>query len=271
MRFLNALLFAIMISLSAISSGFAGDMKQEIQSERVDYILNAAFARYGYDPYRTIGLDRNSVRLKIKKAPKDSTQAGIYSHFTLAGDFELLADYDAIDLAKPATGYGMSLGIAVHTNGPLGAVFLSRSHHADWSSCLIVTRELPGEPEKKYEAEPFSTSAKKGRLGIRRTGKELILLAAENKGELKELKRIPFGADPINQIRFYCDTGGAELPIDGRFSSIVVRADAINGAAFPPDTRWPWTKWLLVFSLPVFLAGLVLLILKRRRNRHENS
>jgi len=146
-------------------------------------------------------------------------------------------------------------------------VFLTRSHHPDWGQCLILTRERPGEGGPTYDAESFPATARKGRMGIRRIGTEIVLLAGDRGAEPTEIKRIAFTGEPIHQIRLYADTGGADLPLEGRFSEIVIRAESIDGAALPPKSAWPWTTYLLLASLGLCGLYVALFLRRRRRNR----
>ena len=57
---LLALLTALTMLLGAAPAA-AGEMLAEIRPDRVDYLLNAGFARYGLQPLRTIGLERSGV------------------------------------------------------------------------------------------------------------------------------------------------------------------------------------------------------------------
>lgn len=245
------------LSLLAALTGMAGagEMKDGVDTRKTDYFLNAAFGRHGFDPMRTLALDRGGVRVRLGKTPKGSTQSGVYSHFTLAGDFELLADYEVYSLPKPNAGYGIGFGLAVHTRGPAGAVFLTRSSHADWGQCVVWTHEKPGESGPTYESNPTPMPAKTGRLGVRRVGTELVLLSANSpKAEPVEIARVPFGPEPVYQVRLFGDNGGADGPLDGRLSNLVVRAESITGAAIPPDTRWSVTTWTLLASLGMLLV-----------------
>ena len=262
---------AVLALLFTATACPAGEMLAEIRADRVDYFLNAGFARYGLEPLKTVGLERSGVRFRINKGTKSETQTGIYSHFSLKGDFEFLADYEVINLPKPTAGNGMSLGIAAHTAGPVGSVFLTRSHHPEWGTCLIATREVPTKDAgPTYSADSFSTASRKGRLGLRRVGKEVVLLAGEVNGELAELKRLPFTADPITQLRFYADTGGAEMPVEGRFTNIVMRAESIDGAPVPPAGGTHWTTYLLLASCGLAAACGLIYFRRWRANRDQD-
>lgn len=261
----------ILATFATASGASAGEMLAELRADRLDYFLNASFSRYGLEPLKTIGLERSGVHFRINHGTKTETQTGVYSHFSLKGDFEFLADYEVLNLSKPTAGYGMSLGIAAHTAGPVGSVFLTRSHHQDWGTCLIATREVPvsgGKPE--YTADSFPTAARKGRLGLRRVGSEIVLLAGDAGKEFVELKRLPFTAEPITQLRIYADTGGAETAVEGRFTNIVIRAESIDGAPVPPDGGTHWTTYLLLASCAVGVAGGLIYFRRWRANRDQD-
>ncbi len=245
----------------------AGDMAAEIRTDKLSYFLNAAFGRYGTGPGRGLALERTGVRLRLINAAKDGTQVGVYSHFSLAGDFEVSAAYEALNLGKPATGYGASFGFAVHTSGPAGAVMVARSHSPDGVEAVAVTREKPKDGGGfDYDSQSFATKAVRGRLVVRRVGTGVTVLAGERAAAPVELTRFEFGPDPVYQVRLYADTGGDGLVVDGRLADLHVRADAINGAAVPPDDGWPWTIWLFLASTVLLAVGGVTAVRRRRAN-----
>ncbi len=264
---------ALAFALLAAPVAAAGDMAAEIRSDKVDYFLSAAFARYGPDPRRTVAPDKAGVRFKLARLPKDQSNVGVYSHFALGGDFEVAVDYEVVGMPAPTTGYGMQVGVAVHTHGPTGAVFLQRENHPTEKQCWMVTRETPkldSADGKDYDTQSFPASAAKGRLVLRRQGAELALLAGEKGAPPAELKRVPLGVGPVYQVRLFADTGGADLPLDARFTNLSIRADTITGLAMPPSTGWPWTSWLLLGSVVLLLAYAVLFV-RRRRGRDRDG
>lgn len=241
----------------------------ELRSDKIAYFLSAAFAPHGYAGVKVAAVDKDGVRFRLPRPPKETSQSGLYSHFTLSGDFEFAADYAIVAMPKPAVGYGASVGLAVHTHGPGGAAFVTRTHDKDMGQCWLATHETPSESGKAYASTPTPTKALRGRLALRRAGAELTLLAAERGAPLAELKKLPFGPDPVYQIRLFADTGGADLTIDARFSNIVIKADAISGAAVPPAGGWRWTTWLLLGSVGVLALYTFLAVRRWRKNRDE--
>lgn len=258
-----------LLLLLAAGPAHAGEMVAEIRTDKVDYFLSAAFARYGHDAVKAAAPDKAGVRLRLARPPKDKSNAGMYGHFTLGGDCEFLADYELVSLPKPSTGYGAQIGLALHTHGPGGAVFVSRGATPDSGGCWSAVHETPNADRtgKDYATDTFPAAAPRGRMGVRREGTEAVVLASEKGAPLKELKRFPLGADPVYQVRVFADTGGADVALDGRLYNFVIRAESITGAPAPPAAGWAWTTWLLVGSAAVAAPAGWLAVRRRRRDR----
>ncbi|MFO0881486.1 MAG: hypothetical protein U0840_29655 [Gemmataceae bacterium] len=262
--------FWLLLLLPAAAAAGEKAKGDEIRTDRLNYFLNAAFGRYGAGPGRGLLMERSGVRMRLAGAPKDSTQVGAYSHFSLAGDFEVSAAYEVLSLGKPSTGYGASFGFAVHTQGRAGSVMVCRSCGSDGVEAVGVTRELPKEGGGfDYEAQSFPTRAKKGRLAIRRSGDRVTVLAAEKAAVPAPLASFTFSTDPVYQVRVYADGGGDPVTVDGRLSDLHIRADHINGAATPPDAGWSWTTWLLLASCGLLAVGGGLVVRRRWAGRAD--
>ena len=263
----------ILILLLLAPALSAGDMAAEIRSDRVDYLLAAAFARYGPDTRRTITPDQAGVRFRLGKLPDGEHQVGVYSHFVLVGDFEIGVDYEVAVMATPQEGYGLQIGLAVHTHGPGGAVFVQRVNHPENKICWQVTHETTksdGDEGKVYATKNYPSLEKTGHFVMRRSGKMLTVSASEKNGPPQELQTLELGPEPIYQIRLFADTGGADLPILARFSNLSIKADAITGLATPPSSAWSWTTWLLLLSVMALLLYAFLFVRRRRRDRDDD-
>src|SRR4051812_5635044 len=112
--------------LVAVAAARGGDPVAALDAGADVRLLDSHFARYGYVPARTVVRDTHGVRIRLPSGVPNIGQTGLYSYFSVAGDFEFSATYELIDLPAPRGGYGVSCGIAVDTQGPGGSVAVAR-------------------------------------------------------------------------------------------------------------------------------------------------
>jgi hypothetical protein len=269
------MLIAALLALGTGALAAAGEMKMELGSDSDRKLFSARFARYGYNPFKTIVIDpKGGVRFRLPSGAKDIPQTGIYSFFAIAGDFEIVTTYDWTDVTPPREGYGMSCGLAIELDGkaPVGqlrSVSVARGHlPGKPGEVYLVTREVVTEDKSDYQTEHFPIRAKKGKLGMRREKDEVILLVAENlKDELRELARVTFTEATIRKTRLYADPGGSATFMDVKFLDFHVRAEEVTGGIPLRDQKFAWAWWLTFGGF--VLVGTVLFILYRREKRRQ--
>src|SRR5262245_36903256 len=119
----RAVIVVVVVFLTAMTAR-AGEPTDVVDCAADVRLFDSHFARYGYQPTRTIAKEPKGVRIRLPARAVNVVQTGLYSYFSLAGDFEVTADYELIDLPPPQGGYGVSCGIGVDTLGPGGMVAL---------------------------------------------------------------------------------------------------------------------------------------------------
>ena len=243
---------AILLVLASAATAKAGDkMKQEIDASKNVRLLDIQFARYPI-PTRVVSRDGYGIRFVVPAGIKKMPQAGVYSFFAMAGDFEVTAGYQVFNLPGPKDGYGVSVGIAVDTEGPGGTVSLARGQLVGMNTGYIITR--PKQNDKDTDFEHFSSSAKAGKLILRREKGEVICSVMEGpKDTLRELKRVKFTEAPIRKVRLFADTGGSPTALDARLWGVRIMAAEISGAIPYQEEGGGLWLWLAVVGLA--LAG----------------
>jgi hypothetical protein len=203
------------------------------------------FTRYGYQPTKTIIHDPQGIRFYLPASQQSIEQTGIYSSFTVAGDFEISATYDVTSISPPVGGYGASVGIVADTDGPGGMIALARGIQAGKGPGYMVTRGTTDGGEKKYDGTHHPTTAKTGRLVLRREKKEVICLVSDTpQEEPHELARMPFPQDSI-KVRLVADNGGSHTTVDARLNELRIRGFEIVGGIpkYEPPKPWGWWWW----------------------------
>ena len=171
--------FATVLFLLLCAVGQAQDgekRKTKLDTVANPRLFDTLFSRYGFAPLKTLQRRDKWIRIRLpgKIGKKKTTQTGIYSYVSLAGNFTVEAKYFWGAVPNPDEGYGMSCGLALDTNGPPGMLALARNFSKDkGGSGYAVTRGKPDDDGKvKYDTKIFPTTAKKGRLSMRRENDE---------------------------------------------------------------------------------------------------
>jgi hypothetical protein len=266
----NRLSYVSAALLLAAPAAFGGNPVAELDCAADTRLLDSHFARYGYRTTRSVVRDNRGVRIWLPTATAGVGQTGLYSYFALAGDFEVSAAYELLDLPPPQAGYGASCGIAVDTQGAGGSVALARGQAPKQPPGYVVTRGLPGDGGPKYETAYHPSAARAGRLVLRREKAAVVCLAADGPAaELRELCRVPFVPDTVRQVRVFADPGGSKTAVDVRLTQVRVRAAEIAGGVPTFDPRHG-TGWWWVAGGGCATAAAVLVIHRRRRLRANN-
>jgi hypothetical protein len=238
--------------------GRAGPMRAELKlAQPKGKSLRNLFEVYGYQPRRTINADAMGLRFWLPAGIKNATQTGIYSHFALAGDCEVVFTYEILKLQDPEGGYGSGIGLAFDVVADGGRAMIQRVHKkGDGSGYLLSSGLKPRGKELEEEYKFVASTVQYGRMGMRRIKKELVFLAADTPGgELQEIGRMPFTDRTLSAIRLFADPGGSPTAIDVRVGQIDVRAEEITGGVPVVGPKKP-TKWWLWLVVPVAGLGL---------------
>jgi len=245
----------------------AADLKDELDCGANPKLYDTHFARYGYLPLKSILREKNSLKdVRISLRPTGSKaieQTGMYAYFAVAGDFEVSATYEVISIPRPQKGYGAQCGIAVDCERTGDTLSLSWVDKPGKGVGYLVTRgwKAEGPPDYK-DITHVPTSAKKGRLIIRRERAELICLAADGSAEPRELTRVDFTDTTMRPLRLYAEPGQSPTVVDARIGNVVVRAEEITGGV-PKREEEGGIGWWIVLGA-VLVVGLGLLVYFRK-------
>jgi hypothetical protein len=263
-------LLAVLVGLCLPGAAKAAELTSSLDSAVDRRFLDTLFGRFGSARKSTVLRDPRGIRFQMPGTGNNAGQTGLYSLFSLAGDFEISADYNFIDVPAPTAGYGASCGIAVDAKGPSGQVQFVRVNLAPRGWRYRVGRDPTGT-RQQFEDTDYPARATTGRLVLRREAGTLVCLAAEKSGELEELTRFEF-PQMVERVRFFVDSGGSPTAMDVRLAPIRIQAE--KKATDPTEVveqRLPWWGTVLLI---VGGAGLSFLIYRffvvSRRRRMEN-
>ena len=189
--------------------------------------ISAVFTEYNHDAKNTIYHDKGGIRFWHDPAIKTPKQVGMYSSFTLIGDFEVSVRYDWIGLGDVKKGYGVSCGIAVDFQNTF--VQIARAYEVGRGECCIVTEKV-SDPKNPYKhPAKHATKAKTGRLALRREKAKILCLYADGDDNLEELCRVDFTTQSVRKVRLFVDPGGEPNYVDAQLTQIRFRAEDIEG------------------------------------------
>jgi hypothetical protein len=253
---------AALLVLLAAPGAPAGEMKDALNVEvSKPLAYRTHFSLYGYAPQQCLSAGQGGLRFRLPGGVADTAQTGIYSFFALAGDCEVVLTYDLLDIKPPQTGYGSGLGLALDGGEGIGRGSIQRVVRPGGASGWVV-QTSPGGPGSAMREEERFVPAKerRGRMGLRREGKELVFLAADGpKAELAEIERLPFTAENIRAVRVYADPGGSPTAVDVQVSEMQARAEQIaRGVPRRPESPG-WGHWWWVMAGVAGVVGVVLL------------
>ncbi len=253
---------AVALALLSVPAVTAAEMADALDCGADVRLFDSHFGRYGHQPARTVAREAGGVRIRLPALTQTVPQTGLYSYFSVAGDFEISVAYAVIDMAPPANGYGKSCGIAVETPGPADMVSLARGVEVGKGPGYIVTRGHRADGPMSYESTHHPSTAKAGRLLLRREKADVVCLAADGpQGDFRELVRLPFTPATVSKVRLFADPGESHGSVDARLTQFQVRAVEIAGGAakYEPPRPWGWRWWTGLGGIGVVAAGVVTL------------
>lgn len=265
---MNRTVIAVLSVFLSAAAGVAAEFAAAIDCGADVRLFDSHFGRHGYQPTRNIARDEKGIRIYLPALNQGVPQTGLYSFFSVAGDFEVSTAYEIVDMAPPASGYGKSCGIAVETPGPQDVVSVTRGCMVGKGNGYVVTRGHRADGPMTYESTHYPTAAKTGRLFLRRENADVICLAEDGpQGERRELMRLPFTPATISKVRLFADTGDSHGSVDVRFTQLQVRAVEIAGGEvkYQPPQPWGWRWWTGLGGLGVVTLGLATLRVRKGR------
>jgi hypothetical protein len=262
--------FALTAILAAVapSSSLAGEMKASLKIDLSNaQSLPTKFERYGSPSRDAVGAESEGLRIWLPERVDGLGQTGLYSYFALAGDCEVIIGYEVLDVKTPKSGYGCGVGLAFDLASGGGRGDIQRVIRVGKESGFALHSDVAA---KKKDADLFvPDTATKGRIGLRRVKKELIFLAGDEAGDLREIKRLPFTDATIRTVRLFADQGGSPTTVDVLIRQIEIRAEEITGGVAKVDARTSAWWWLL--SLIPLGGGILLWQSRKRRQRSADD
>src|SRR5262245_16650129 len=143
------------------------------------------------------------MRFKLPGREQQIGMMGFTCKPALPGDFEITLGYEVLAIEVPVGGYGIGLSMwAVAETAARDIATIGR-RNVPGKGEVIGTDRAFYTPEKKdmHDTKRFSTTDRRGKLRLTRTGSEVIYSArGENDVDYTELRREPYPQGPLKGV-----------------------------------------------------------------------
>ncbi len=206
---------------------------------------------HGPDAEPCVHFEPAGLRIALPAGRPPSGQGtGASLPLAVQGDFEVTVSFEILHEPDPnEAGHQTRASVEIlleRTRPARNMAAISRRIGAEGSQFTawrVLRDENAAEPEDvRWHA--IDTTAKVGRLRLKRTGSVLAYAVAEGPdGEFTLLRQFPFGAENLKALRLVGGTGGPRVALEVRFTDFHVRAealpnlDALQAAASQPSAE----------------------------------
>lgn len=197
-------------------------------------------------------------------------QLGVATIFKVAGDFEITAEYDLVEVEHPEKGYGA--GVVLRLYKPGG--HYSRTHFSHFKkragkNAFTANVWSNTNGGVKQDAKEYPAETDRGQIRLVRSGSTLTYLVADAGGEeFREVRTVDdFGTEPLNAVELLGDTGGCEQPFTVQLTRLSIRADDLPFGLPERQRQTIWGIWTVfgLLGLSVLIVGSVVWFRRRRR------
>jgi RNA polymerase sigma factor (sigma-70 family) len=193
--------------------------------------------------------------------PEQHSGIGAAMFGAVRGDFEITASFEILQEPQPADAGGqtrVSLGVLLDRPVPWKNMATVTRRAAAGGTGFAAWRILVEEPDgqAKSRFHVIATTARTGRLRMKRTGSVVSYSAAGPEGEFTLIRQFPFAKDDVKQINLVAATGGPQAALDVRLKDLRLRAESLSDMP-PTQTASPpaagagggGREWLLAAGL----------------------
>ncbi len=149
---------------------------------------------------------------------------------------------------KIQNGFGAGVGLWVEGAAVDGQARAVRSVEPNRGPHFMAGRTVPLANGKTHYAIAMTPAeSRNGRLGLRRMGNEIAMLASETPdGPLEEYQRYPLSDAPTRLLSLYTTTGGCEVQLTARLYDLRI----LSGPDLPPEPPKRKERTVTIVPLP---------------------
>ncbi len=185
-------------------------------------------------------LSGRGLRAILPSGPKGRPPLKLAGQFHLEGNFRITAEYAITKLPHVSSGSYRN-NIEIYLSNPSGFVSVFRTAEAtDGLGFHVHHPETLGKDDRYHRVK---TSAKSGRLEVRRVGDTMHFSASADGGDLADLGSAPFDSLPITEVAFQAIAYESTDGLDVKFDRVEIEADRIIRFFEPPRSTnflWAW-------------------------------
>ena len=175
----------------------------------------------------------NGVMLSMSPSKYNGPNS-LQADVRLPNNYQIEVKYELLTFPdKVQNGYGVGVGLWVEGAAMDGQARAVRTVEPRRGPQYMAGRTSPLPGDKIHYAIAMTPAqGRNGRLGLRRMGKEIVMLAAESPtAPLEEYQRYPLSEAPTRMLSLYSSTGGAEVELKARLYDLRI----LTGADLPPE------------------------------------
>jgi hypothetical protein len=181
--------------------------------------------------------DEKGLLISISEGKEELRQdTGVYSQFSIRGDFEATVSFDVLKADRPKAGPGV--GPVLYAARPFGtgAVSVARRILPDGKAVFLADRMQRVRGKLTHDIKSLPSTATAGKLRLTRCGAQVHCYVSEgHKPEFVQVAKIDFGTADIGMISVCGSTGESESGLEVRLLDLSVRAESLPGLADQPS------------------------------------
>jgi hypothetical protein len=202
------------------------------------------------------------LRAEIPRGTAARPPINFASLFGMEGDFEVVVEYQIVNLPKPRESPKPKGGDAVNSieivlSGESG--WCGGSRKATPAGDRVSSYAELDAGREKVASDLLPVSGNVGRLEARRRGDTICFYHAEAGGAAVEIGSVPFGKGPVAEVGLQVYAMNTADPVDVRFSSIHVGAGRLTGGFRGTS----WARRIVTWGLGIAAVALGVFALRR--------
>jgi hypothetical protein len=230
--------------------------------------LPADLSLFGPDAEAVVKPTQEGLRIALPTAGRKSTGWGVALQYGLAGDFELTATYELLQLEQPTRGVGAGVALnALPTAFSTKFTKVGRFVHSDGLNLFKAELSDKNNPRiNEFNGVPASTHG--GQLRLMRIGSRMHYQVADAPGAgFHEFAAWEYGTEDLAMIRFIANNNGSPTAVDALLLDLKVVGNPIPQITLDPkEIVWP----VLIVGLPIVYL-VIAAIMRRRKTSSPRS
>jgi serine protease Do len=160
---------------------------------------------------------------------------GLYTEFSIRGDFEVMVSFEILKADRPSAGTGVGPVLVASDQYGANAVSLACRLLPDGKTMFLSDRSQRVQGKATHKVNSLPSAAMTGKLRLERRGALVRCRICEGDNpEFVTVAELPFGRADVHTISVCGSTGESDSGLELRLLEFTVRAEAFPGLSEPP-------------------------------------